>query len=98
VTAVKPGEWVVVFAIFPDTLKNARLQAAQAASVLSSSFAAQTLHSSDYPNWIWNGAKVTQPFWAVYVDTKTTDATNQMLQGPCRQLGYACVSTQPAGS
>lgn len=98
VTAVKAGEWVVVFAIYPDTVKNARLRAAQSASVLSSSFAAQVLHSSDYPNWIWNGAKVTQPFWAVYVDTKTTDATNQMLQGPCRQLGYACVSTQPAGS
>jgi hypothetical protein len=93
---IQPGDWIVVFATYLDAAGNAQQRADSAVSALSSSFAAQTLHSTDYPNWIWNGAKIIHPFWAVYVGTKTLDATNQLLF-ECRSRGFTCVSTQPAG-
>jgi hypothetical protein len=93
---IQPGEWIVVFATYLDANGNAKQNAASAASGLSSSFAAQTLHSTDYPNWNWNGGKIIHPFWAVYVDTKALDATNQMLVD-CRSRGFSCVATQPSG-
>jgi hypothetical protein len=89
--AVQPGDWIVVFGIYRTSQR-----AADAAAGLSSSFAAQTLHSTDYPNWVWKNAKIVNPFWAVYVDTKTLDATNSLLL-QCRQRGFACTATQPAG-
>jgi hypothetical protein len=93
---IQPGDWIVLFATYLDANGNAQQRADSAAAALSSSFAAQTLHSTDYPNWIFNGGKIIHPFWAVYVGTKTLDATNQMLQD-CRSRGFTCVATQPAG-
>ena len=96
VAAIKPGEWIVVFAVFPDGPAG-KQKAADALAALSSSFGPSMLNSSAYPNWIYRGQPFIHPIWAVYVDTKTLDATNQLL-AQCKDRGFTCVSTQPAGA
>lgn len=87
----QPGDWILVLGTYPD-----ETQAQNALTALLSSFAANKLHTTDYPNFLLAGQKVVHPAWVVYVYTKTLDATDQQLVN-CRARGFACIPAQPAG-